>query len=236
MVFQDPSSSLNPSRTIEQTLSELLRFHRLVSADRIRDRAGELLELVELPTSLLSAYPRRLSGGQQQRVGIARALALEPDVLIADEAVAALDVSVQASVLNLLVKLRQDLELTLLFISHDLLVVRHISERVLVMYLGRVAEDRPTEDLFTDPRHPYTVALMAAAPRLGVRKKSGEAALGGEPPPMFQVPAGCPFHPRCPLVEEICRETEPMLSGPSPDQRAACHFAWPILGQQVVRG
>jgi len=230
MVFQDPGSSLNPSRTVEQTLTELLRVHRMVPADRVRSRAGELLELVELPPSLLAAYPRRLSGGQRQRVGIARALALEPDILIADEAVAALDVSVQAAVLNLLAKLRQDLGLTLLFISHDLAVVRHISERVIVMYLGRVVEDRPTEDLFADPRHPYTAALMAAAPRLGAKKRSGEAALPGEPPSLLVIPSGCRFHPRCPLAQEICREVDPELAGPSPTQRAACHFAWTAPG------
>ncbi len=226
MIFQDPSSSLNPSRTVRQTLTELLRVHRMVPADRVEERAGELLELVELPRSLLGAYPLRLSGGQRQRVGIARALALEPDILIADEAVAALDVSVQASVLNLLSRLRRDLGLTLVFISHDLAVVRHISERVIVMYLGRVVEDRPTRDLYSDPRHPYTVALMAAAPRLGSRKRSGEAALPGEPPSMLVIPQGCRFHPRCTLAQEICGEVDPDLAGPSPIQRAACHFAW----------
>ena len=226
MVFQDPGSSLNPSRTVGQTLTELLKVHRMVPADRVRARAGELLELVELPSSLLAAYPRRLSGGQRQRVGIARALALEPDVLIADEAVAALDVSVQASVLNLLSGLRRELGLTMLFISHDLAVVRHISERVLVMYLGRIVEDRPTADLFMDPRHPYTIALMAAAPKMGMRKRSGEAALQGEPPGLFEIPSGCRFHPRCPIAQPICREIDPELAGPAEDQRAACHFAW----------
>ncbi|MGH2539849.1 MAG: ABC transporter ATP-binding protein [Actinomycetota bacterium] len=226
MVFQDPSSSLNPARTVGQTLTELLRVHRMVPSDQTRSRAAELLELVELPRSLLAAYPRRLSGGQRQRVGIARALALEPDILIADEAVAALDVSVQAAVLNLLAKLRRDLGLTLLFISHDLAVVRHISERVVVMYLGRVVEDRPTEDLFADPQHPYTVALMAAAPQLGSKKRSGEAALPGEPPSMLVIPSGCRFHPRCRLAQEVCRAVDPELMGPSPLQRAACHFAW----------
>jgi oligopeptide/dipeptide ABC transporter ATP-binding protein len=230
MVFQDPSSSLNPSRTVGQTLTELLRVHRMVPADGVRSRVGELLELVELPQSLLGAYPRRLSGGQRQRVGIARALALEPDILIADEAVAALDVSVQASVMNLLARLRQDLGLTLVFISHDLAVVRHISERVIVMYLGRVVEDRPAEDLFTDPRHPYTSALMAAAPKLGVKKRSGESALPGEPPGMLVIPHGCRFHPRCNLAQGICRQVDPELKGPSLIQKAACHFAWPSPG------
>ena len=229
MVFQDPGSSLNPSRTVGQTLTELLRVHRIVPADGVRARARELLELVELPSSLLAAYPRRLSGGQRQRVGIARALALEPDVLIADEAVAALDVSVQASVLNLLARLRRELGLALLFISHDLAVVRHVSDRVLVMYLGRIVEDRPTADLFTDPRHPYTVALMAAAPKMGMRKRSGKAALQGEPPGLFEIPSGCRFHPRCPIAQPICEEVDPELAGPAEDQRAACHFAWSPL-------
>jgi len=236
MVFQDPGSSLNPSRTVGQTLSELLRVHRMVPADRIRARAAELLELVELPPSLLGAYPRRLSGGQRQRVGIARALALEPDVLIADEAVAALDVSVQASVLNLLSRLRRYLGLTLLFISHDLAVVRHTSERVLVMYLGRIVEDRPTADLFVDPRHPYTAALMAAAPRMGVRKRSGQAALPGEPPGLFEIPPGCRFHPRCPIAQPICSTVDPELTGPAPGQRAACHFAWSPPGHESIAG
>ena len=226
MVFQDPGSSLNPSRTVGQTLTELLRVHSMVPADGVPARARELLELVELSPSLLAAYPRRLSGGQRQRVGIARALALEPDVLIADEAVAALDVSVQASVLNLLARLRRELGLALLFISHDLAVVRHISERVLVMYLGRIVEDRPTADLFNDPRHPYTVALMAAAPKMGMRKRSGKAALQGEPPGLFEIPSGCRFHPRCPIAQPICSDVDPELEGPAEDQRAACHFAW----------
>ena len=226
MVFQDPSSSLNPARTVGQTLLELLSVHSMVANNRLESRARELLDLVELPASLLSAYPRRLSGGQRQRVGIARALALEPDVLIADEAVAALDVSVQASVLNLLDRLRADLGLTLIFISHDLAVVRHISERTIVMYLGRVVEDRPTEDLFNDPQHPYTAALMAAAPRLGSKKEPGTSALTGEPPAFGTRVAGCGFRPRCPRAEDQCRTVDPALTGPSQGQEAACHFAW----------
>jgi oligopeptide/dipeptide ABC transporter ATP-binding protein len=226
MVFQDPSSALNPSRTIGQTLTELLKVHRMVPANTLDARARELLELVELPASLLNAYPRRLSGGQRQRVGIARALALNPDVLIADESVAALDVSVQASILNLLARLRAELGITLLFISHDLAVVRHISERTVVMYLGRIVEDRPTPDIFSDPRHPYTVALMGAAPRLGARKEPGSAALPGEPPTFGVLPPGCRFHPRCPQARDICRTEDPDLTGPDPAQLAACHFAW----------
>ncbi len=226
MVFQDPASSLNPRRTVGQTLGELLRVHRMVPRAGIQERAEELLALVELPASLLGAYPRRLSGGQRQRVGIARALALQPEVLIADEAVAALDVSVQASILDLLDGLRRDLGLTLLFISHDLGVVRHLCERVVVMYLGRIVEDGSATDLFADPRHPYTAALLAAAPRVGVKKEPGGSVLSGEPPSPLDLPEGCRFHPRCPLAAGVCRGQEPQLAGPGPGRRAACHFAW----------
>ena len=236
MVFQDPSASLNPSMTIGQTLCELLRVHSMVPAARIQARAAELMELVELPASLLNAYPRRLSGGQRQRVGIARALALEPEILVADESVAALDVSVQAAILNLLQRLREELGLTLLFISHDLAVVRHISDRVVVMYLGQVVEDRPTEDLFTDPRHPYTAALLAAAPALGRAKRSGAGALRGEPGSLHQIPSGCRFHPRCPVARDECSETEPVPGPPSDTHRVACHFAWEAPGQQNSSG
>ena len=227
MVFQDPSSSLNPARTVGQTLEELLRFHKIVPRNQVETRCRALLDLVELPTSLLAAYPRRLSGGQRQRVGIARALALEPDVLITDESVAALDVSVQASILNLLERLRGDLGITLLFISHDLAVVRQVSDRTVVMYLGKIVEDRPTDDLFEDPRHPYTQALMAAAPRLGSKKKApGSSALPGEPPGFGTLISGCSFHPRCSSAYELCVSASPELSGPNSHQRASCHFAW----------
>jgi oligopeptide/dipeptide ABC transporter ATP-binding protein len=226
MVFQDPSSSLNPSLTVEKTLAELLRVHKLVPKAQTADRCAELLDLVELPRSLLKSRPRSLSGGQRQRVGIARALALEPEVLIADEAVAALDVSVQAPILNLLNRLRRDLGLTVMFISHDLAVVRYVSDRVIVMYLGNAVEDRSTRELFEDPRHPYTKALMAAAPKFGVKKAPGESALKGEPPSALDLPSGCRFRPRCPIAADVCSETEPDLEGPSEIQRAACHFAW----------
>jgi oligopeptide/dipeptide ABC transporter ATP-binding protein len=226
MVFQDPSSSLNPALTVQRTLAELLRVHRIVPRQQIPDRCAELLDLVELPGSLLKSRPRSLSGGQRQRVGIARALALEPEVLIADESVAALDVSVQAPILNLLNRLRRDLGLAVMFISHDLAVVRYVSDRVIVMYLGKAVEDRSTFELFEDPRHPYTKALMAAAPKFGVKKQPGESALKGEPPSTLELPAGCRFRPRCPLAAEICEQTEPDLIGPSEIERVACHFAW----------
>ncbi|KNY05937.1 ATP-binding cassette domain-containing protein [Microbacterium sp. GCS4] len=174
MVFQDPSASLDPSMTVGQTLCELLRVHRMVPSDAVAARAEDLMRRVELPPALLSARPRRLSGGQRQRVGIARALALEPDVLVADESVAALDVSVQAAILNLLQQLRVDLGLTIVFISHDLAVVRHLCDRVVVMNGGRIVEDRPVGELFDDPRHPYTATLLAAAPRFAVLDRGPE--------------------------------------------------------------
>jgi peptide/nickel transport system ATP-binding protein len=226
MVFQDPGSSLNPRLTIEQTIAGPLRYHRLCEPGKCRSRCEELLEMVGLSPSVLDVKPSNLSGGQRQRVAIARALAVEPEVLIADEPVSALDVSVQASILALLNRLRDELDLTTIFVSHDLAVVRQVSSRVVVLYLGAVVEDRPTESLFDDPQHPYTRALMEAAPKLGVRKEPGSAALKGELPSDVDRPSGCRFRTRCPLAQPVCAELEPELWGPGESGTAACHFAW----------
>jgi oligopeptide/dipeptide ABC transporter ATP-binding protein len=226
MVFQDPASSLNPKMSAGEAISEVLRVHALRPDHAIERRCRELLELVELPASTYALRPTALSGGQCQRVAIARALAVEPDLLIADEAVAALDVSVQASILNLLNDLRRRLGLTMLFISHDLGVVRQVTDRVLVLYLGRVVEDQPTNDAFNDPRHPYARALLAAAPRFDSNKRSGAAALPGEVPQAINLQAGCAFRTRCPAAKPRCAGELPLLVGPDASHLAACHYAW----------
>jgi oligopeptide transport system ATP-binding protein len=229
MVFQDPYSSLNPRMTVRQVLSELLRAHDMVPKERLEDRCRELVGLVGLGPRALDAHPRQFSGGQRQRVSIARALALEPEVLIADEPVSALDVSVQATVLNLLADLRAELGLTVLLVAHNMAVVRHVCDRVAVMYLGRIVETAPTETLFSDARHPYTQGLLRAVPKLVPGRVSSTVAVVGDPPSPINVPSGCRFHTRCPIADEpLCSHEDPTLvPGPNrPEHAAACHFAW----------
>jgi oligopeptide/dipeptide ABC transporter ATP-binding protein len=226
MVFQDPYSSLNPRMTVHQTLGELLRVHRMVPRASVDERCRELLDLVGLGPRALDAYPRQFSGGQRQRVSLARALALEPELLVADEPVSALDVSVQATVLNLLDDLRAKLGLTVLLIAHNMAVVRHVSDRVAVMYLGRIVETAPTEELFTNARHPYTQGLMRAVPRLAPGRASTASAVAGDPPSPIRLPTGCRFHPRCPIAQPVCSEDDPAPVRGAPAHAAACHFAW----------
>jgi len=228
MVFQDPYASLNPRMSVRQMLSELLRAHDMRPKAQIDERCRELLDLVGLGPRALDAYPRQFSGGQRQRVSIARALALEPELLVADEPVSALDVSVQATVLNLLEELQQRLGLTLLLIAHNMAVVRHVCDRVAVMYLGRIVETAPTDELFTNARHPYTQGLLRAVPKLVPGRASTAAAVVGDPPSPIRVPSGCRFHPRCPIAQTpICHEQDPVLLADAlPAHTAACHFAW----------
>jgi oligopeptide/dipeptide ABC transporter ATP-binding protein len=225
LVFQDPFSSLDPRRTVGETLGEVLVAHRLHGDAQGRARrVGELLDMVGLAGVFTLSYPHELSGGQRQRVGIARALAVEPRVLLLDEPVSALDVSVRAEVMNLLVRLRGELGLSYLFISHDVAMVRHLSDRVAVMYLGRVVERGSWKEVLDRPRHPYTEVLREAVPVPDPRSAiSIEPRLKGEVPDPASVGVGCPFSPRCPLVEEVCRRVEPPLLDIAPLHAVACH-------------
>jgi oligopeptide/dipeptide ABC transporter ATP-binding protein len=224
LIFQDPYSSLNPRMTVRQTLAEALRVHRLRPPAQIPARIAELMDLVRLPRDALDRYPHEFSGGQRQRIGIARALSVEPRCLIADELVSALDVSVQAQVINLLLELQERLALTVLFVAHDLRLVRHISHRIAVMYLGRIVELERTERLFSEPRHPYTQALLGAAPELDPTRRSRTAAVRGELPSPVAIPPGCPFHPRCPYVFAPCLSERPNLHRLPGGGLAACHL------------
>ena len=224
MVFQDTAASLNPRLDILGILSEPLRIHQLCPRGDFPARCAALLDQVGLPRDLLGRYPHELSGGQRQRVGIARALALSPRLVVCDEPVSALDVSVQAQVLNLLADLQAARGLTYVLISHDLGVVRHSADRVCVMFLGRVCEVGPTKDLFTAPRHPYTKFLLAAVPWPDPTcRGQGEDLLAGEIPSPVHPPSGCPFRTRCPYAQEICAQQVPPLEGAG-DHQAACHF------------
>mgnify|MGYP006274442099 FL=1 len=234
MIFQDPFASLNPRMRVEDIVGEAPLVHGLVAQRRLPGYVDEVLTQVGLDPSLKRRYPHQFSGGQRQRIGIARALAVKPKFLVCDEAIAALDVSIQAQVLNLFMDLRERLDLTYLFISHDLSVVEHIADRVAIMYLGRIVETAPTEALFAEPHHPYTRALLAEAPRLDQRKRDF-APIRGEIPSPLEPPPGCHFHPRCPHADgTTCREVVPPLEDSGPARRVACHH-WRAALSQIAR-
>jgi oligopeptide/dipeptide ABC transporter ATP-binding protein len=225
IVFQDPNSSLNPRMTAGQTLGEALAFHKMADMSNRNYAVNELLETVGLSSRHAGRYPNELSGGQRQRVGIARALAVNPELVVLDEPVSALDVSVQAQILQLLERLRDERGLSYLFISHDLGVVRHISDEVAVMYLGVIVERAPTVALYEQPLHPYTRALLAAAPVANPRLRRGRPPIFGDPPSPLSPPSGCRFRTRCPFAVERCALETPVLRELEPRHWVACHFA-----------
>ncbi|MDA0961328.1 MAG: ABC transporter ATP-binding protein [Proteobacteria bacterium] len=223
MIFQDPMSSLNPRKRVIETVGEAPVFHNIVAQGDVEDYVDQLLARVGLDRDSKRRFAHQFSGGQRQRIGIARALAVNPEFLVCDEAVAALDVSIQAQILNLFMDLRDELDLTYLFISHDLGVVHHIADRIVIMYLGRVVEMAPNAELFTTPNHPYTQALLADVPRID-RRRQDYAAIKGELPSPLKPPPGCHFHPRCPFATKRCREERPQLREIAPGRLSACHL------------
>ena len=227
MVFQDPYDSLNPRKSVYATLEQPLRIHSIVPAEEMRGEIGRLLDLVGLPRSSMDRYPHEFSGGQRQRIGIARAIAPRPRLLVADEAVSALDISIRAQLLSLLARLQREFGLAMLFITHDLTVVRSFADRVAVMYLGRLVEEGPTARVFDAPAHPYTRALLAATPIADpVRARSaGREPLGGDVPSPLAVPPGCRFHPRCPVAIARCSSDEPSRVDVPAGGFAVCHLA-----------
>lgn len=227
MVFQDPNSSLNPRMPVGEIIGESLRYHGIATGSEAEDRVAEMLRKVGLRPEYLKRYPHAFSGGERQRIGIARALALNPSFLICDEAVSALDVSVQAQILRLLRKLKEEFELTYLFIGHDLAVVQHICDRVAVMYAGKLVEIGTTRQIFSSPKHPYTEALLSAVPRPDPRLRgTGERIrLTGEVADVANLPNGCAFHPRCRFATDLCKTERPPLTATKGGQAAACHYA-----------
>ncbi len=225
MVFQDPYASLDPRKTILDIVGEPLRVNKLARGEDLEQRVRHLVDLVGLDVKYLKRYPHAFSGGQRQRIGIARALSLHPSLIVCDEPVSALDVSVQAQILNLLQDLQEEFSLTYLFIAHDLSVIQHISDQVAVMYVGKIVEQAETEELFLHPKHPYTEALLSAIPSPDPDALLEEITLEGEVPSPANPPSGCYFHPRCQYAQQICQEEIPPLLEVSPDHFAACHFA-----------
>ena len=235
MIFQDPFSSLNPRMTLLDIVGEPLFVHGVGNAQERTDRVVELLDLVGLRPEYMRRYPHAFSGGQRQRIGIARALVWNPRLVVADEPVSALDVSVQAQILNLLLELQDRLGLTYLFVAHDLSVVKHISERVAVMYVGRIVETAPTEELFASPKHPYTEALLSAVPKPDPRLRSERIILQGEVADPANTPPGCHFHPRCSYAQAVCREKSPIQEEIAPNHFVSCHRATELSLRGVAR-
>jgi len=225
IVFQDPYSSLNPRMKIESIIGEGITIHNLASKGEMRNIITNLIETVGLRDDSLSRYPHEFSGGQRQRIAIARALAVRPKFLVCDEPVSALDVSVQAQIINLLVNLQEKFELTYLFISHDLRVVKHISSRVAVMYLGKIVELAKNDELYNHPLHPYTKVLLSSVPNTDVRSTKKRTTLGGDVPNPIKPPSGCSFHPRCPIAVEKCKFDIPLLRDVGGGHYVACHLA-----------
>ncbi|WP_413379043.1 ABC transporter ATP-binding protein [Alkalihalobacillus sp. 1P02AB] len=226
IIFQDPYASLNPRQTVSQILEETMKIQNVVPKNERRNKVKELLETVGIGEHQLDRYPHEFSGGQRQRIGIARALSVNPKLIVCDEAVSALDVSIQAQVLNLLKELQRKFKLTYLFISHDLGVVRHISDRIIVMYLGKIVEVADKKSLFNEPKHPYTQALLSAIPSTNIKQKKERILLKGDVPSPIDPPQGCRFHTRCPYAYERCRQEEPKLQSVSKSgfQEVACHL------------
>lgn len=225
MIFQDPFSSLNPRMTVRDIIGEPLVIHRVVKGRQLEQRVAELMAEVGLNPSYMRRYPHEFSGGQRQRIGLARTLSLNPRLIVADEPVSALDVSVQAQVINLLQELQRDLGLTLLFIAHDLSVVEHICDRIAVMYVGKLVEIAESEELLRNPKHPYTEALVSAVPPADPDIKMSRIILEGDVPSPVDPPSGCVFHPRCRYAEEICSREEPTLQAVTPEHFVSCHLA-----------
>jgi oligopeptide/dipeptide ABC transporter ATP-binding protein len=237
IIFQDPVGSLNPRMTVSSIVGEALTVHGIARGRERDDMVGQLLQRVGLSASHMNRYPHEFSGGQRQRIGIARALALRPDLIICDEPVSALDVSIQSQILNLLKDLQAEMGLSYLFIAHNLAVVEHFSDSVAVMYLGKIVENASAEAIYQNPKHPYTQALLSAVPASSPRGRTRRIVLGGEVPSPMNPPPGCTFHPRCPLATEVCRTVVPPLephAGCEPGHVAACHHADEVQPNTVM--